>query len=51
MIIAAAQTKTKRGDVKSNLIDHYKMIDLASENGAELIVFPEMSITGYESGL
>lgn len=48
MILAAAQTKPKQGDIESNLIDHYNMIDLASKNGVDLIVFPEMSITGYE---
>ena len=48
MILASAQTKPKRFDIESNLIDHYNLIDLASENGADLILFPEMSITGYE---
>ncbi|RPH27706.1 MAG: carbon-nitrogen hydrolase family protein [Bacteroidales bacterium] len=48
MILASAQTKPKQGDIKSNLIDHYNLIDLASKNQADLIVFPEMSITGYE---
>lgn len=48
MILASAQTKPKQGDIKSNLIDHYRMIDLASKNHVDLIVFPEMSMTGYE---
>jgi len=48
MILASAQTKPKQGDIESNLIDHYNMIDLASKNNVDLIVFPEMSITGYE---
>jgi predicted amidohydrolase len=48
MILASAQTKPKQGDIESNLIDHYRMIDLASKNNVDLIVFPEMSITGYE---
>ena len=48
MILASAQTKPKQGDVKSNLIDHYNLIEIASENQVDLIVFPEMSITGYE---
>jgi predicted amidohydrolase len=48
MILASAQTKPKQGDIESNLIDHYNMIDLASKNHVDLIVFPEMSITGYE---
>ena len=48
MILASAQTKPKRGDIDSNLIDHYNLIELASKNQVDLIVFPEMSITGYE---
>ncbi len=48
MILAAAQTKPKRGNIASNLLDHYRFIELAAQNGAQLVVFPEMSITGYE---
>jgi len=48
MILASAQTSPKQGDIESNLIDHYNLIDLASKNKAKLIVFPEMSLTGYE---
>jgi predicted amidohydrolase len=35
-------------DIKSNLINHYNLIDLVSKNGANLIVFPEMYATVYE---
>ena len=48
MILAAAQTKPTRGDIEANLLDHYRFIELAVQNGAQLIAFPEMSITGYE---
>ncbi|RZJ50763.1 MAG: carbon-nitrogen hydrolase family protein [Flavobacterium sp.] len=48
MILAAAQTKPKRGDIDSNLLDHYRLIKLAAEKGADLIAFPELSISGYE---
>lgn len=48
MILAAAQTKPTRGDIEANLLDHYRLIELAVQNGARLIAFPEMSITGYE---
>ncbi|WP_278020728.1 carbon-nitrogen hydrolase family protein [Flavobacterium ginsengisoli] len=48
MILAAAQTKPKRGDISANLLNHYQLIELAAENGANLIAFPELSITGYE---
>jgi predicted amidohydrolase len=48
MILAAAQTKPVRGDIEANLADHYRLIVLAVQKGANLIAFPEMSITGYE---
>jgi predicted amidohydrolase len=48
MIIATAQTKPIRNDTKANLLEHYRLINLAVSQGADLIVFPEMSITGYE---
>jgi predicted amidohydrolase len=48
MILAAAQTQPKRGDIDANLLDHYRLVKLASNNGAQLIAFPELSITGYE---
>jgi len=48
MILAAAQTKPTRGDIEANLADHYRLITLAAQNGAQLIAFPELSITGYE---
>jgi predicted amidohydrolase len=47
LVIAAAQTSPKDGDYHSNLSDHLRFIDLASEYGTEIIVFPEMSLTGY----
>jgi predicted amidohydrolase len=48
MILAAAQTKPTRGNIETNLLDHYRLIKLAAANGAQLIAFPELSITGYE---
>ncbi len=48
MIFAAAQTIPTRFNIEANLRDHYKFIELASENNADLIIFPELSISGYE---
>lgn len=48
MIIASAQTSPIRENIEMNLQEHYELIELASKNHADLIVFPEMSITGYE---
>jgi predicted amidohydrolase len=48
MILAAAQTKPTRGDINANLSNHYRLIELAAQHKAQLIVFPELSISGYE---
>jgi predicted amidohydrolase len=48
MIVASAQTNPDQKDIFSNLKDHYQLIRIAADNGVQLIVFPEMSITGYQ---
>ncbi len=48
MILAAAQTNLKRFDIDANLKEHYKYIELAAQRGANFILFPELSISGYE---
>jgi predicted amidohydrolase len=48
MILASAQTSPKRFNINANLTDHYRLIELAAKNGADLILFPELSISGYE---
>jgi NAD+ synthase (glutamine-hydrolysing) len=45
--LALAQISTKLGDVDANLEKHLSMIKQAREGGADLIVFPELSLTGY----
>lgn len=47
MILASAQICAADQDIESNLKMHYNLIYSAAEKGAQLIVFPEMSITGY----
>ena len=51
MKIAIAQTKPVRGDIESNINNHKKIIELAVTYQADIIVFPELSITGYEPEL
>lgn len=48
MILAAAQIKPARFNIAENLKQHAQFVKIASEKGASLVVFPEMSITGYE---
>ena len=51
MKIAVAQTRPVTGDVQSNIRHHVKLINLAASYGAECIIFPELSLTGYEPRL
>ncbi len=51
MKICLAQTKPIRSDVQQNIENHKKLIELAILKGAEIIVFPELSLTGYEPSL
>ncbi len=51
MKICVAQTKPIKGDVLKNIDIHKKLINLAVSYKADLIVFPELSITGYEPEL
>jgi predicted amidohydrolase len=47
--IAIAQTKPVKGDVQKNIQSHINFINLAAERNASLIVFPELSLTSYQS--
>jgi predicted amidohydrolase len=46
--IAVAQTRPVRGDVGANLEEHLRLARLAAMEGAQLVVYPELSLTGYE---
>src|ERR1700730_7808153 len=48
MKICVAQTRPIKGDIQSNIIKHKKIIELAVADGAETVIFPELSLTGYE---
>jgi predicted amidohydrolase len=51
MKICAAQTRPFKGDISRNIEQHKRLVDLAVSSNAEVIIFPELSITGYEPGL
>lgn len=51
MKICVAQTRSVKGDVLKNIENHLRFIDAAVSSQADLIVFPELSLTGYEPGL
>lgn len=45
--LALAQFNTKLGKVEANLTSHLSLIEEAKDRGADLLVFPELSLTGY----
>lgn len=45
--LALAQINTVLGDVPRNLEKHLETIEKARDGGADLVVFPELSLTGY----
>jgi predicted amidohydrolase len=45
--LALAQINTKLGDVQANLEVHLSMLAEAKQQNADLVVFPELSLTGY----
>lgn len=45
--IGLAQFNTKLGDVQANLDKHLVLIEQAQAEGADLLIFPELSLTGY----
>jgi predicted amidohydrolase len=49
--IAVAQTCPVKGDVQANLEEHGRLARLAAAEGAQVVVFPELSLTGYELSL
>jgi predicted amidohydrolase len=46
--LAVAQTVPVRGDVGANLARHLQLVDAAARERAGVLVFPELSLTGYE---
>jgi predicted amidohydrolase len=51
MKICLAQTHPRTGVVEDNIERHLEMVQAAGSHGADLIVFPELSLTGYEPKL
>ena len=45
--LALAQIETQLGDPAANLDKHLQVIARARRQGADLVVFPELSLTGY----
>lgn len=46
--IAAAQSTSAPLDVAANVLEHLRFIEAAAGHGVQWLVFPELSLTGYE---
>ncbi|MEL6624467.1 MAG: carbon-nitrogen hydrolase family protein [Bacteroidota bacterium] len=51
MKICLAQTYSFKGEVQKNIENHLRMVKQAIASQASLIIFPELSLTGYEPEL
>lgn len=51
MKIGLAQIKPHKGDIQQNILQHLEWIEKAVKEDVDLIVFPELSLTGYEPDL
>jgi predicted amidohydrolase len=51
MRLCVAQTRPVTGDIPRNIENHKRLIDVALINRADMVTFPELSLTGYEPTL
>ncbi len=51
MIICIGQTKPIEGDIAQNLEIHKRFLNIAIDQNADILIFPELSLTGYEPHL
>ena len=51
MKICVVQTRPIKGDIGGNIDSHKRFIMLAVSHGARVVIFPELSLTGYEPTL
>lgn len=51
MKICAAQLRPVIGDLSKNIDKHLELVELAIDNDADSVFFPELSLTGYEPSL
>lgn len=51
LTLAAAQAISVAGDLPANIERHLAFMQVAAEHNVQLLVFPELSLTGYEPSL
>jgi predicted amidohydrolase len=49
--LAVAQTCPIAGDVAANISEHLRLARMAAAEGAEVVLYPELSLTGYEPAI
>jgi N-carbamoylputrescine amidase len=50
LVVAVAQIASVPGDVAANVRKHLDVVDDARSRGADVLVFPELSLTGHAGG-
>jgi len=50
-VFAAAQISAVQGNIEANIAAHMNAMEAAVKEGVEVLVFPELSLTGYELAL
>jgi len=48
LTVALAQIAPQLGLLQANLARHHELIEEARGRGADLVVFPELGLTGYQ---
>ena len=51
LTIAAAQTSSIGGDIAANVAEHARVVAAAGDLGVQFLMFPELSLTGYEPAI
>lgn len=51
LVVAAAQSSSVPGDISRNVAHHLRFAAIAAGRGVRLLIFPELSLTGYELSL
>jgi predicted amidohydrolase len=51
LVIAAAQSTSTAGNIAENVARHLRFCAVAAEHGVQLLVFPELSLTGYDPAI
>ena len=51
LTLAVAQSIARPGDLPRSVNDHARLVSLAADHGAQVVLFPELSLTGYDRRL